>query len=50
MAFVKIVVHQTDADDDTKTNVYQVGGIAKVDISKYVNTKDEPVSFIFKPN
>ena len=36
-AYVKIVVHQTDPDDDEKVNVYQVGGIAKIDISKYVN-------------
>lgn len=49
-AYLKIVVHAADPDDDTKINVYQVGGIAKIDVSKYVNTKDEPVSFIFKPN
>jgi len=49
MAYIKIKTYEVDPVNEEKENTFQIGGIAKLDISKYVNTKDEPVSFTFRP-
>ena len=48
-AFIKVKTYEIDPSNEDKELSFQIGGIAKLDLSKYVNTKDEPVSFMFRP-
>lgn len=48
-AYIKIKAYEEDPKNKEADKTFQVGSIAKLDISKYVNTKEEPVSFMFRP-
>lgn len=47
MAYLRLSV--IEADEKGEDDAYLIGETQKIDLSKYVNLRDEPVSFMFRP-